>query len=190
MIFRFQSVHLFRLFPEAFYTDILMHECLTKQRSSMNISRGFLLLGLMAMISSPAFAAKNAWTQCGIGAMFFPRTGWAAASSNIIWDAGITGSTSSSSSESQCAGRASNAAKFIHQNYAVLEEETATGQGAHLVTVLNILECNKDSHDSIINSVRSNFANEIKAGTQTDEAYFNNLMNVIESGYSSQCLTT
>lgn len=144
----------------------------------------------MTIFSAPAFAAKNAWRQCGIGALIFPSTGWAAASSNIIWDFGITASTSSTSSESQCAGRASTAAKFIHQNYAILEEETAVGQGAHLVTVLNILDCSNKFHDKIINNVRSNFAHEVSAGTQTDEAYFNNLMNVIESDYSTQCQTT
>lgn len=160
------------------------------QGIGMNMTRGFLLLVLFTFISAPAFAAKNAWRQCGIGAMIFPKTGWAAVTSNIIWDFGVTATTSSSSSESQCAGRASTAAKFIHQNYAVLEEETAVGQGAHLVTVLNILDCNKRSHATIIKSMRSNFAQEINAGTQTDEAYFNNLMNVIESGYTTQCQTT
>lgn len=156
----------------------------------MNMSRVFLLIALVTLFSAPAFAAKNAWRQCGIGALLFPKTGWAAATSNIVWDLGITASTSSSSSESQCSGRASTAAKFIHQNYAVLEEETAVGQGAHLVTVLNILDCNNKSHDKIINNMRSNFAQEVNAGSQTDEAYFNNLMNVIESGYSTQCQTT
>lgn len=153
----------------------------------MTVSRFFLLFFLFSTVITPAMAAKNAWRQCGIGAMLFPKTGWAAVTSNIIWDAGTTATTSSSSTESQCAGRASNAAKFIHQNYAVIEEETATGQGDHLVTVLNILDCNKSSHGRIIESVRSNFAQDINMGTQSDEAYFNNLMNVIEAGYSTQC---
>ncbi|MFP5385952.1 MAG: DUF3015 family protein [Bacteriovoracia bacterium] len=153
----------------------------------MKLSSRLAFLTLVAFLSFPAFAAKNAWRQCGIGAMIFPKTGWAAVTSNLIWDLGITATTSSSSSESQCAGRASTAAKFIHQNYAVLEEETATGAGDHLATVLNILNCKNGSHGEIINSVRSNFAQEIEAGTQSDEAYFNNLMNVIESSYSTQC---
>lgn len=149
-----------------------------------------LAIVFLALLSVPAFAAKNAWRQCGIGAAIFPRTGWAATTSNIIWDFGLTASTSSSSSESQCAGRASTAAKFIHQNYAVIEEETASGQGDHLVTVLNILDCSKTSHDKIINDVRSNFAEQMKAGVPTGEAYYNNLMNVIEKTYPTQCHTT
>ena len=152
--------------------------------------RRVLVFALLVLASVPAFAAKNAWRQCGIGAAIFPRTGWAAVTSNIIWDFGLTATTSSSSSESQCAGRASNAARFIHQNYAVLEEETATGQGAHLVTVLNILDCRKSSHDKIINEVRSNFAQDMEAGAPTGEAYYNNLMNVIERNYPTQCQTT
>lgn len=153
----------------------------------MKLSVRILVVALFAVLSMPAFAAKNAWRQCGIGALIFPNTGWAAATSNIVWDFGITGSTSSSSSESQCAGRASTAAKFIHQNYAVLEEETATGQGAHLMTVLNILDCKKGSHDKIINDVRSNLADQIEAGVPTDEAYYNNLMDVVEKKYPTQC---
>lgn len=156
----------------------------------MTFSRYFILTILMTFLATPAFAAKNAWTQCGVGAMIFPSTGWAAATSNITWDFGVSATTSSSSSESQCAGRASTAAKFIHQNYAVLEEETASGHGDHLVTVLNILDCKKSSHDQIINSVRKNLATEVNAGTQSDKAYFTNLMIVIESGYSSQCSAT
>lgn len=141
----------------------------------------------LMLLTLPAFAAKNAWRQCGIGAAIFPRTGWAAVTSNIIWDFGITASTSSMSSESQCAGRASTAAKFIHQNFAMLEEETASGSGDHIVTVLNILDCNKKSHGNIINEVRSNFASELLEGSSTDEAYYNNLMNVIERNYATQC---
>lgn len=156
----------------------------------MKMSRRILFIALLAFLATPAFAAKNAWRQCGIGAMIFPKTGWAAVTSNIIWDFGITATLSSSSSESQCAGRASTAAKFIHQNYALLEEETASGEGAHLVTVLNILDCQKGSHGKIMESVRSNFAEDLKAGVATDESYYNNLMNVIESGYSTQCQTT
>lgn len=156
----------------------------------MKMSVRILIVALFSVLSMPAFAAKNAWRQCGIGAMIFPKTGWAAVTSNIIWDFGITATTSSSSSESQCAGRASNAAKFIHQNYAVLEEETASGQGGHLVTVLNILDCKKGTHDKIIQDVRTNLAEQIEAGVPTDEAYFNNLMEVVETKYPTQCTLT
>ncbi len=155
----------------------------------MNNFRGLVLLAFVALLTTPAFAAKNAWRQCGIGAMLFPSTGWAAVTSNIIWDAGTTATSSSSSSESQCAGRASTAAKYIHQNYALLEEETASGQGSHLVTVLNILDCKKASHGKIIENIRTQFAKDIDAGTQAGEAYFNNVMNVVES-YPTQCQTT
>ncbi len=36
----------------------------------------------------------NLWVDCGIGAMIFDNTAWAAATSNIIWDLGITATTS------------------------------------------------------------------------------------------------
>ncbi|MFP5491467.1 MAG: DUF3015 family protein [Bacteriovoracia bacterium] len=148
------------------------------------------LLAVLMTLAAPALAAKNAWTQCGIGAMVFPKTGWAAMTSNMIWDLGTTGTTSSSSSESQCAGRASTAAKFIHQNYAVIEEETVVGEGAHIKTVLNILDCKNNSHDKIIKSLRTQYANGVDSVVPSDEAYFNNLMEVIESDYPTQCKTT
>lgn len=156
----------------------------------MKISRSLVLVAFITFLTTPAIAAKNAWTQCGIGAMIFPGTGWAAVTSNIIWDFGVSATLSSSTSESQCAGRSANAAKFIHQNYAVLEEETAVGDGAHLVTVLNILDCKQGTHDKIIDSVRAKFSQEMKAGQYGGEMYFNNLMNVIETSYPTQCQTT
>lgn len=152
--------------------------------------RMIALVAVLMMAAVPSFAAKNAWTQCGIGAMVFPKTGWAAMTSNMIWDLGTTGTTSSSSSESQCAGKASAAAKFIHQNYAVLEEETVIGEGAHIKTVLNILDCKNGTHDKIIQSLRSNYAQGVDSVVPSDEAYFNNLMEVIENDYPTQCKTT
>ena len=145
---------------------------------------------LIFTFATPVLAAKNAWRQCGIGAMVFPQTGWAAVTSNMIWDLGTTATTSSSSSESQCAGRASTAAKYIHQNFALLEEETATGSGAHLSTVLNILDCKNSAHDKIIHTMRSRYSQELNAGQSSGEVYFNGLINIIEGDFSSQCQTT
>ncbi len=109
------------------------------------------------LLATPALAAKNIWRDCGIGALIFPGTGWAAVTSNIIWDLGITGSTSTSSSESQCAGKSSSVAKFIYQNYALIEDETAVGAGQHLATMLNILGCQAPAHSSLLQAIRGDF---------------------------------
>lgn len=152
------------------------------------------LLFVLICVSGPALATKNIWRDCGIGAAIFTRTGWAAVTSNIIWDLGLTGSFSTSSSESQCAGRSSSAARFIHQNYAVIEEETATGSGSHLVTMLNILGCDPTMHRQIIDAVRSDFSREIqgpsfdkKDQNRKAEGYFNNLSENVETRFMSFC---
>src|SRR5688572_5993856 len=39
-------------------------------------------------------AGPNPFSDCGIGAALFPKTGWAAVTSNVIWDIGTTALTS------------------------------------------------------------------------------------------------
>lgn len=145
---------------------------------------------MFASFNAYAQSAKNAWTQCGIGAMVFDETPWAALTSNLTWDLGITGSTSSSSSPSQCSGKVADAGRFIHKNYDNLEQETANGQGEHIAAVLQILGCDKESHSLIINDIRTKLHNELK--TNKDQSlkarnYFYNLSDTIELKYSQQC---
>ncbi|MBI3771765.1 MAG: hypothetical protein HY272_03590 [Gammaproteobacteria bacterium] len=45
----------------------------------------------------PPSQMKNPWLDCGIGAMIFTETKWAAVTSNVIWDLGTTAVTSGAS---------------------------------------------------------------------------------------------
>lgn len=153
-----------------------------------------LLLLLTFLLSSSAFAAgKNIWRDCGIGALVFTETKWAAVTSNITWDLGLTASTSTSSSPDQCAGVGANSAKYIFQNYALLEEETIKEQGLHIAAVLDILSCQKSSRQHIIQKVKSNLVNDISNQKsdvtlmQKAQNYHNNLMNTIQTSYSDSC---
>lgn len=153
-----------------------------------------LSLFAFLLIPSKSFAAKNAWTQCGIGAMIFSKTGWAAASSNVIWDLGTTGTTSSSSSESQCAGSGASLGTLIYQNYASVEEETAIGQGEHINAMLNILGCDSSIQNELIQDVRTEFLKDVKDSSYTKkstvektESLYNNVMDKAGKKYSKYC---
>ena len=131
-------------------------------RKSMSITRTFIVGAAVSLAALSAqaqdAAAKpaaqpaattdktpgsgpNPFTDCGIGAALFPSTHWAALSSNVIWDLGITAITSATASPQTCSGKKVAAAAFIRETYERLAEETARGEGEHLATVLNILEC-------------------------------------------------
>ena len=104
-----------------------------------------------------AKANPNPWTDCGIGAILFSDTPWAALSCNVTTDLGTTGTTSSLSSPNSCEGAEAVAAVFISESYASLEEETATGEGAHIGALLTILGCSTPEHGTIAESIRSDF---------------------------------
>jgi hypothetical protein len=158
---------------------------------------------LLLAISVPtaSFAAEtetvkklNPWTDCGIGAMIFTDTGWAAAISNIIWDLGITAVTSNYSSQNTCGSSNAKVAMFIGTTYANLEDETVKGDGKHLHAMLDILSCDPASHQTIISSVRSEFGQSISNANynQKDtlakaEGYYNLVQAKVTGEFSQQC---
>ncbi|MCO4754053.1 MAG: DUF3015 family protein [Bacteriovoracaceae bacterium] len=152
-----------------------------------------LIIASFCMISLTA-EARNVWRECGIGGMIFTKTGWAAITSNIIWDAGTSATSSNISSEDLCEGPTASVANFVHGSYAVIEEQTVIGGGDHLVAMLDILGCEKSSHDTIIKTVRGNFTNTIsqpgyESQSKLDKAknYHTNLMNSVNKNFSTQC---
>lgn len=118
----------------------------------MSIRKSFLIGSLVALCSVAAQAQStttdkapgsgpNPFTECGIGAALFPTVGWAAVTSNVIWDAGTTAVTSATMSPQTCNGKKVATALFIRDSYERLAEETAQGHGEHLATALNMFEC-------------------------------------------------
>lgn len=136
----------------------------------------------------------NPWTDCGIGAMIFTNTGWAAAISNVIWDLGTTAVISNVSSQNTCGSSNAKVAMFIGTTYANLEDETVKGNGQHLQAMLNIMSCDPASHQSIIHSVRSDFGQSISNAdyNQKDtlakaEEYYNLVQAKVTGEYAQQC---
>ncbi len=137
---------------------------------------------------------KSIYRDCGIGAMIFDETKWAAVSSNIIWDCGLSASSSYSSSEDQCSGKEVSTANFIYYNYAQLEEETATGEGGHLITMLNILGCEATAHQEIIHSLRNDFGKNLldshhasKSQLEKAESYYDHVIDLVGNKFVKQC---
>ena len=105
--------------------------------------------------STSAGSGPNPFSDCGIGAALFSDVSWAAVSSNVIWDLGTTALTSATASPETCSGKKLAAAIFINDTYETLVEETGKGQGDHLVTLMNILECSESNQKIVISDMRA-----------------------------------
>jgi len=154
-----------------------------------------LLLNIPAMSAAEEKQKLNPWTQCGIGAMIFSDTQWAAASSNIIWDLGTTAVTSAGVSDHTCNGStAVVAARFINETYASLEEETVKADGQHVTALLNILGCEGSAHAAIIGAVRADFTATIsqpdymqKTAQAKAETYYNIVQSNATGEFAQNC---
>jgi hypothetical protein len=130
----------------------------------MKALRAFGITLLLAAVPLASFAQQanrkelNPWIDCGIGAMIFDETGWAAVISNIIWDLGTTAVISDQSSQNTCNSKKAKTAMYIGVTYANLSEETVKGDGQHLRAMLDIAGCDAASSQVVIGSLRSDFA--------------------------------
>jgi hypothetical protein len=135
-------------------------------------------------------SGPNPFTDCGIGAALFSDTKWAAVTSNIIWDIGITAIISATASPQTCQGNKVVAALFIRDTYANLAEETAAGQGEHLTTVLNIYGCDGSRHASAVKQIRGAMGQAVAAPGYVDQAPLvkdANFYSIIDNAVSTNC---
>ncbi|WP_020679403.1 DUF3015 family protein [Marinobacterium rhizophilum] len=120
--------------------------------------------------TKPVGSGPNPYVNCGIGAALFPTTHWAAVTSNIIWDLGITAVTSATSSPETCSKRNVEVAQFILDTYDNLAEETAQGEGQHLSAMLQILDCRQGARPAVINTVRSQMGQQVGVAGYADQS--------------------
>ena len=126
--------------------------------------------------------------------MIFPRTPAGAVISNVIWDLGTTAITSQASSPDTCEGETVKTALFIQESYPFLEEQTATGTGPHLHAMLDLLGCEKSSHEQIIGTIRADFRRSLagegaSATTRTEQAqhYYNIVTRRVSTDFYQRC---
>jgi len=167
----------------------------------MKMLKGFALaLVLASCVIAPAQAAAkhkkalNPWVDCGIGAQLFPRTDWAAVSSNVIWDLGTTAVISDQSSQDTCHSRKAHVAMYIGATYANLAEETVQGDGTHLRAMLQVAGCESEVHGSVIAALRTDFGQylrtpgyAIKPASEKAQDYYNLVQTNVEGQYAQQC---
>jgi hypothetical protein len=160
-----------------------------------------ILTGIIATSSAivsadtkPVGSGPNPYVDCGIGAALFPSTGWAAVTSNVIWDLGITAITSATASPETCSSKKVKTAQFIFENYDNLAEETAKGQGEHLNAMLHVLGCQANSHTDIISSVRNEMSSIVSKPGYVDKElivhasdYYNVLSVSVETSFADSC---
>jgi hypothetical protein len=158
----------------------------------------FLIIAFIPTVSYAAASDNkktlNPWTDCGIGAMIFDNTTWAAAISNVIWDLGSTAVTSNMSSQNTCSGKNAKVAMLIGTTYANLEEETVKGNGQNIHAMLNIMNCDPAAHESIISSIRNEFGQSLRDASYSDksslvkaEEYYNLVQAKVSGEYAHQC---
>ncbi|WP_372716452.1 DUF3015 family protein [Immundisolibacter sp.] len=137
-----------------------------------------------------AGSGPNPYADCGIGAALFNETKWAAVTSNVIWDLGITAITSATSSPETCSGKKLVAALFIRDTYANLVEETAAGQGEHLTTALNIFGCGESRQAVATQAIRGAMGHAVSAPDYSDLPHLDkaaNFYSIIENSVNNSC---
>lgn len=139
-----------------------------------------LIIGSLG--SSFSASAANVWKDCGIGHWIAGPTwkGYPAITTNLIWDLGTTATSSDVTTPQFCAGPFWAAAKFINSTYPMLEEDTAQGEGQHLIAMLDILQCDSDVRPTMINNIRAGYAQQANQAdfqnqkhVEKAEAYYN-----------------
>lgn len=165
----------------------------------MNIKKSLLALTAVsltsvAMTSSvQARAFGDIFTECGIGAMVFPKHAIIAAISNVTWDLGTTAVSSNVSSANSCNGSKVAAAAFIHESYATLEQDIAKGNGTHLSALMDITGCSTTQRNTAIDSLRADFSSVVSAKGYTESTQYKKsetLYDIIKSEkFASACST-
>lgn len=135
-------------------------------------------------------SGPNPFTDCGIGAALFPNTHWAAVSSNVIWDVGITAVTSATLSPQTCSGKKVKVALFIRDTHEQLAEELARGEGKHLTAALDMFQCGAAQRQQAIAAARSGLGQVVAMpgyAEQSQLGHAGQLYNIVESAANQAC---
>lgn len=134
------------------------------------------LFGVLAFCAyaQPVFAREFAdiYTECGLGALIAPRNEAVAAVTNVTWDLGTTAISSNISSPDTCKGGQARAAAFIHDAYASLESDIASGQGEHLNTLMTLAGKNTAEAQGFIAALRNDFSKAVADASYSSKTRF------------------
>ena len=139
-------------------------------------------------------SGPNPYSDCGIGAALFPTLPILAVISNVIWDIGTTAVISATASPETCNGKKAEVARFIHDTYDNVIEETAQGEGDHLTAMLDIYGCDREAHGEVLSAIRPEVAELVTAEgyagqtrLQKAEQYYHVMTQRVDSSFASSC---
>lgn len=160
----------------------------------VGVLASFSVISIAEEQQKAAGSGPNPFSDCGIGAALFPTVGWAAALSNVIWDAGTTAVTSATASPETCNGKEVETAQFILENYDNLAEETARGQGEHLTAMLGLMGCAADTHSTLVTEIRTDMADAVNQESFSEQSavnkaseYYQAVSNAVNAMPVSSC---
>ncbi len=153
-----------------------------------------------SVTAAPAMAQEkatpNPWRDCGIGAALFENTPVAAVLSNIIWDYGLTGTSSALSSPETCNGSRFKTAAFINETYARLEVDAAKGEGEYLATLASVMHCTEAAKPQLYRAARAGLTEAVSAPgftaltqEQKAEQFFNVVDTAAKTELNGACYT-
>lgn len=111
-------------------------------------------------------SGPSPYTECGIGAALFSNTAWAAATSNVIWDLGITAVISATASPETCSAKKVETARLILETLPSLEQDVALGDGEYLASLHETMGCDSEVQEDLNMQIRSSYSEII-----SDSAY-------------------
>lgn len=112
-------------------------------------------VALSQISEGQAGEGPSPYVDCGIGGALFPTTGWAAVTSNVIWDAGTTAVTSATMSPETCNGKSIAMAEYVKGSYASLEMDIITGRGDYLNGLSQVSGCGAEPSEAFVTAVRT-----------------------------------
>lgn len=138
---------------------------ITKEECMKLVSKTACAMSLVGILAASGAYAQgpNPYSDCGIGAALFPKHPVGAVISNVIWDLGTTALTSATASPETCSGEAVKTAAFILESYDSLAEDTARGEGAHLATLLELMDVEEAGKADFVASIRASHADLVNS---------------------------
>lgn len=133
---------------------------------------------------------ENPWTDCGIGALVFPKEKHevAAAISNIIWDLGTTAVTSAVSTPHTCNAQKLKTATLIGETLPELEKDLASGNGEYVVALGDAVGCDAAVRGDIVAKTRESYAERVSGAeyskqsrAERAEALYDSVKKAVES---------
>jgi len=127
---------------------------------------------------------KTALEECFWG-LILPREDQRGLSLGLNVVSGALGSyafTSATLSEDTfCSEKIASTASFINDSYPALVEDTARGNGKHLVAVLELAGCDSRGQSAVIPMLRADLAEAISAANYDSSSYTQKVYNLYKS---------